>query len=398
MRDAAWERSTTSDPIVEAMTRLTTSVFGPDRATRARTAAILMCALMYAVCCSAAYHAANIGLMRPFAPTLLTWTAMPAYAVFYGLVRCGWSRRLSDPTLLIPQIIFALLAIAFAYTAVGPADRGVVLVLLALVMVFGMYTHTPAHSVIIGVFAMLLLGVAMGVLARTDPDYYPPALELLRFELMMGSVPALIYSAYQIASWRNRMAQQRRELREALAQVQQLAARDALTGLYNRRHMQERLEHSIKRYERYGEQFTVALIDLDHFKRVNDLHGHKVGDQALQSFASAASMVLRETDCLGRWGGEEFLFLLPNTGAHKAHVALERLREALQRCSVSSSVPELRVTFSAGIAVHNLPLTLNRTLERADQALYAAKQSGRDCSHIAPPPQTDAITLIQAES
>lgn len=398
MRDAAWERSTTSDPIVEAMTRLTTSVFGPDRATRARTAAILMCALMYAVCCSAAYHAANIGLMRPFAPTLLTWTAMPAYAVFYGLVRCGWSRRLSDPTLLIPQIVFALLAIAFAYTAVGPADRGVVLVLLALVMVFGMYTHTPAHSVIIGVFAMLLLGVAMGVLARTDPDYYPPALELLRFELMMGSVPALIYSAYQIASWRNRMAQQRRELREALAQVQQLAARDALTGLYNRRHMQERLEHSIKRYERYGEQFTVALIDLDHFKRVNDLHGHKVGDQALQSFASAASMVLRETDCLGRWGGEEFLFLLPNTGAHKAHVALERLREALQRCSVSSSVPELRVTFSAGIAVHNLPLTLNRTLERADQALYAAKQSGRDCSHIAPPPQTDAITLIQAES
>lgn len=395
MSDTAWQGGSSPDPIVEAMGRLTTSIFGPDRATRARTAAILLCALMYAVCCSAAYHAASIGLMRPFAPTLLTWTSMPAYAVFYGLVRCGWSRRFSDPTLMIPQIIFALLAIAFAYTAVGPDDRGVVLVLLALVMVFGMYTHTPKHSVIIGVAAMLLLGAAMGVLSSLEPDYYPPALELIRFELMMGTLPALIYSAYQIASWRNRMAEQRRALREALTQVQQLATRDALTGLYNRRHMQERLEHSIKRYERYGEKFTVALIDLDHFKRVNDVHGHRVGDQALQAFASAASMVLRETDCLGRWGGEEFLFLLPNTGAQKAHVALERLREALARCSASTSVPTLRVTFSAGIAVHDLPLTLNRTLERADQALYAAKQGGRNRCEIAPPPQTDAVTLVR---
>lgn len=390
-----WQRNQ-SDPIVDAMGRLTTFVFGPDRATRARTAAILLCALMYVVCCSAAFQAADIGVMRAEAPLVLLWTTLPAYGVFYGLVRSGRSKRLKDPTLMMPQTIFALMAIAYAYTAVGPADRGIVLVLVALVMVFGMYTHTPRQSVIMGVAAMLVIGITMGVLAQWDPVYYPPVLELLRFELMMGTLPALIYSAYQISSWRNRVAEQRRALREALEQVEQLAIRDGLTGLHNRRHMQDRLEHCVKRFERYGEAFTVVLIDLDHFKRINDTHGHKVGDQVLQSFASAAQLVLRETDCLSRWGGEEFLFLLPATHAHKAGVAVERLRESLKTCTISLSVPDLRLTFSAGIAVHDVPMPLHRTLERADQALYAAKQGGRNRSELALPPQTDAITLVRA--
>jgi len=107
-------------------------------------------------------------------------------------------------------------------------------------------------------------------------------------------------------------------------------------------------------------------------------------------------MVLRETDFLSRWGGEEFLFLLPATDAQKALVAVERLRESLKVCTISASVPELKLTFSAGVAVHDLPLPLHGTLERADQALYAAKQGGRDRSEVALPPQTDAISLVQS--
>ena len=120
------------DPIVDAVGRMVNVLFGPDRATRARTAAILLCAIMYGICCSAAYYAASIDLMRPFAPKLLLATSMPAYVAFYSLVRFGKTKQLKDPTLMLPQNIFALLAIAFAYTAVGPHDRGVVLVLIAL--------------------------------------------------------------------------------------------------------------------------------------------------------------------------------------------------------------------------------------------------------------------------
>jgi len=372
------------DPIIDSMGQLVKFVFGPDRATRARTGVILLCALMYAICCSAAFYAAEVGMMRDFAPRLLLATATPCYAIFYVLVRTGRTRSMRDPNLMIPQQSFSLLAIAFAYTAIGPHDRGLVLVLIALVMVFGMYTHQPRQAAFAGVLAMVLLAMCMGVLSHIDPVYYPPTLELLRFELMIGTLPPLILAAYQISAWRNRLAQQRRELRDTLEKVQALASRDALTGLYNRRHMQDRLLDSAKRHERYGERFTVVLVDLDHFKRVNDVHGHRVGDEALMAFASAATLALRESDTVGRWGGEEFLFILPNTSPTKALVALDRLRAALQHCSISSRVPGLRLAFSAGVAQHDLAAPVHRTLERADHSLYQAKASGRNRSLVAP--------------
>jgi diguanylate cyclase len=372
------------DPIIDSMGRLVKVIFGPDRATRARTGVILLCALMYAICCSAAFYAAEVGMMRDFAPKLLLLTAIPCYTAFYVLVRTGRTRTMRDPNLMIPQQSFSLLAIAFAYTAIGPHDRGLVLVLIALVMVFGMYTHQPRQAAFAGVLAMVLLAMCMGVLSHIDPVYYPPTLELLRFEQMIGTLPPLILAAYQISAWRNRLAQQRRELRDTLEKVQTLASRDALTGLYNRRHMQDRLVDSAKRHERYGERFTVVLVDLDHFKRINDVHGHRVGDEALMTFASAAMLALRESDTVGRWGGEEFLFILPNTSPAKALVALDRLRAALQHCGISSRVPGLRVAFSAGIAQHDLAAPVHRTLERADHALYQAKTAGRNRSLVSP--------------
>lgn len=372
------------DPIIDSMGRLVKLIFGPDRATRARTGVILLCALMYAICCSAAFYAAEVGMMRDFAPKLLLATTIPCYTAFYVMVRTGRTRTMRDPNLMIPQQSFSLLAIAFAYTAIGPHDRGLVMVLIALVMVFGMYTHQPRQAAFAGVLAMVLLAMCMGVLSHIDPVYYPPTLELLRFELMIGTLPPLILAAYQISAWRNRLAQQRSELRDTLEKVQALASRDALTGLYNRRHMQDRLVDSAKRHERYGERFTIVLVDLDHFKRINDVHGHRVGDEALMAFASAATLALRESDTVGRWGGEEFLFILPNTSPTKALVALDRLRAALQHCSISSRVPGLRVAFSAGVAQHDLAAPVHRTLERADHSLYQAKAAGRNRSLVSP--------------
>lgn len=373
------------DPLLDGVGRLVAFIFGPDRVTRSRTVAILLCALMYVICCWAASYVADIGLIRDFAPNLLMATTFPAYAVFFGLVRSGRTRHLKDPALMIPQNVFALLAIGFAYTALGPYDRGLVMVLIALVMVFGMYTHTPKQSVMVGLAAMLMLGVCMGVLSHVDPAYYPPNFELIRFELMLGTMPPLIFTAYKISSWRNRLFKQRTELKAALEQVQQLATHDSLTGLFNRRHMQDKLDNAVMRFDRYGERFTVVLIDLDHFKQVNDRHGHRVGDDSLSAFAKAALAVLRDTDTIARWGGEEFLILMPNTSQEKTQVALERLRTAMANCTLSAAVPTLRVTFSAGVAVHDSITALSQTIERADHALYEAKNTGRDRVVIAPP-------------
>ncbi len=381
------QHSPSPDPVVDSMNRLTVVVFGEDRATRARTAGILLCFVMYAISCGVAFYAATLDLIRPFAPQLLLWTTIPAYVGFYVAVRSGWSKRFSDPTLMLPQNLFALLAISFGYTAAGPADRGVVLVLIALVMVFGMYTHTPRQSVIVGVLAVISLGLCMGVLSQQDPAYYPPDLELLRFELLAGTVPSMAYCAHQLTTWRNHLKAQREQLRETLARVEDMATRDALTGLYNRRYMQQKLDDCIRRYDRYGEHFTIALVDLDHFKKVNDQYGHRAGDLALMAFGSAATLVLRDSDIVARWGGEEFIFLLPNTSAAKARIAMDRLRGALADAVVSSQWPDLRVRFSAGLAVHDQAAGLHHTLERADQALYRAKQNGRNQDVIAGDPQ-----------
>ena len=337
------------------------------------------------MCCLAAWYAAGVGIMHPVAPPILACVTLPVCIIALVLARSGYSRRFKDPTMMIPQNVLALVSISFAYLTILPQDRGVVMVLLSLVIMFGMYTHTPRQSLNVGAIALVGLGACMMILSQHDPSFYPFPRELVRFELLVSVIPVLVFTAIQLDAWRGRLKRQREELSKALATVQHLATRDTLTGLYNRRHMQERLEACLGRLDRYGERFTLALIDLDHFKTINDRHGHKVGDEVLTSFAHAAAAVLRESDVLGRWGGEEFLVVFPETAPEQARRPLERLQGELTRLAVSNSVPGLRVSFSAGLALHVAHATLNHTLERTDAALYEAKRGGRNQVVLAPP-------------
>lgn len=363
---------------MQAATPLVHWALGPDPATRSRVVGVGLCVLVYAVCCLVAWHAARVGIMRPWSVPVLVGLTMPANLLILTLVRSGWTRGRQDPSLMMPQNVLALSAIAFAYVAISAQDRGAVLVLLALVIVFGMYTHTPRQTLKIGAAAVGLLSLCMLVLSHLDPAAYPPMHELIRFELLVGTLPVLTYAALKLGRWRDRLRLQRADLTQALATVQHLATRDVLTGLVNRRFMQERLEDSVRRLDRYGERFSLAIIDLDWFKRINDQHGHRVGDEVLAAFAHAAAGVLRESDVLGRWGGEEFLILFPDSTPEQALTPLQRLREVLAQRMVSVSLPHVRVTFSAGLAQHAASAALTHTLERADIALYAAKRGGRD--------------------
>ncbi len=351
-------------------------MLGFDRATRERVVGVGLCVLVYLACSVVAHHVAHLGMIRPWMVDVLLWAVVPLNLLMLAAIRSGFTRRFRDPALTVPLFTVALVAISLAYIAIRPGDRGVVLGLITLVMVFGMYTHSPTQTLVTGIATMAVLGPCMAVLSRLDPAYYPGGRELLRFELLGGTVPVLIYASLQLAEWRNRLRQQRRELEAALAKVQELATRDGLTGLYNRRHMQELLDASVDRLERYGERFSVALIDLDHFKRINDTHGHRVGDEVLVSFSRIASAVLRETDVLARWGGEEFLVLLNDTQTSQANIGLERLRELLARTALVPNMPELKPTFSAGLTAYDTSEPLHVCIERADQALYRAKRRG----------------------
>jgi diguanylate cyclase (GGDEF)-like protein len=309
---------------------------------------------------------------------------MPA---FYLLVRSDWSSRLGNPGMDLPQCLYAIAAILFAYAITGPV-RSSVLMLIALVLVFGMFTLNARQVVIMGTATVAGLGVVMMTMVWLNPADFDPRLELIKFVLAACTLPAVSAVAFYVAQVRERLMAQHQELSHALAMLQEVVTRDELTGLWNRRHMTQLIEARIQRQQREGVGFCLALIDLDHFKQINDQHGHQVGDQALRAFADGARQVLRQTDTLARWGGEEFLLMLdmPEPGIEGGLVALARIREALQ--APLKTVPGLRIGFSAGLTEHPVGEPLHATLERADHALYAAKAAGRQRTEVLPAPRT----------
>lgn len=167
--------------------------------------------------------------------------------------------------------------------------------------------------------------------------------------------------------------------RIAERELQRLAREDALTGLANRRHFSHVAEMAIDRAARYGEALSLIMFDLDHFKLINDQWGHNVGDEVLREIVSRSQVCLRAADLLARWGGEEFIILLPHTRLEEACQVAGRLREAAQHSPVVSSRGRVMITLSAGVAQWQTGMSLDQLVSTADGSLYAAKQAGRNC-------------------
>jgi diguanylate cyclase (GGDEF)-like protein len=177
------------------------------------------------------------------------------------------------------------------------------------------------------------------------------------------------------------------ELRAANERLEHLASTDMLTTLSNRRAIDEALRRDIARADRDKTPLSVVLIDIDHFKVVNDTWGHSTGDAVLTFIGQLLNRSLRTSDVAGRWGGEEFLCILPNTDSTGATVVSERLRAELQKCAVSGPKGPVQVTASFGIAMVRGPGCRNEQealIRRADSALYSAKAQGRNRVVVAP--------------
>ena len=168
-------------------------------------------------------------------------------------------------------------------------------------------------------------------------------------------------------------------LRNALQEVERLAITDSLTSLYNRRHLFELADREFQRARRYQLPLSVMMVDIDEFKRVNDTYGHAIGDQVLQGVAECCRKELRGVDVIGRYGGDEFVALLPETGLSEACQVAERLRKTIAERVLDTKAGRVTVTVSLGIAVlDDDQLTPETLLDHADQSLYRAKQNGRN--------------------
>lgn len=302
-------------------------------------------------------------------------------------IASGWSKRFADPSLLVPQLVAAIvLALGMIHYFQGDA-RSVLLLLFVAIFFFGLFgLDTRRYLALTICTAAGYAALATWELADSGATRHAWLMEALRFSALVVITIWMSFIGGYFASIRNRLAAQRNALEQANAKLRELSIRDELTGLYNRRHLTERLEQESERGRRYGHGFSVALIDIDHFKAVNDSHGHSVGDEVLVAFAGILRRQVRFVDhlgrapqgTLGRFGGEEFLLILPGTPLEGAVTCVERMREAVTRASFVTAAGPLRISFSAGLAAQAPGETAEHLLQRADAALYRAKEAGRN--------------------
>jgi len=171
---------------------------------------------------------------------------------------------------------------------------------------------------------------------------------------------------------------------------------DALTGLLNRRAMQEALDEQLQRSRRLGEPFALLMIDADHFKAINDVQGHAAGDRALQHLGTLLASQMRDIDRVGRWGGEEFIVLMPGTSLAQAHDAAERLRERVQALPARWQDAAVPLTLSVGLSHWGGAADeLGALLARADAALYRAKAAGRNRVESEPAPGVPRVSVVR---
>jgi diguanylate cyclase len=175
-----------------------------------------------------------------------------------------------------------------------------------------------------------------------------------------------------------------RQLEAELEQVSDLVYQDYLTGALNRRGLEDAFAREFARSERHGTPLSIALLDVDHFKRLNDTYGHQAGDQALRHLAQVIKAILRPSDTVARYGGEEFVILFPDTTLEEAVKIMTRLQRELTKRFFLHDNQRILITFSAGVAQREGPESADSLLSRADEALYRAKQAGRNRVFAAP--------------
>jgi len=359
------------------------AVLGPPGPQRVRASQSLLALAAYSLFAAVLPGATALGLLEFDAWLWLPATYLSGALLFYVVIRSGLNLHIgSDPSLTLLQTVFGMLVCAGAYGVTGPI-RSDVMLLPPLILLFAMFSLRPAQSRALALFAFALLGAVMLWKTRTDPLRYPAKIEFIHIASIGIVLACVSVLSGRMGAIRERLKTQKSALESALERIGQLATRDELTGLVNRRHMNTLIRTEQLRQQRADSKMTIALIDIDLFKRINDCHGHQAGDIVLKAFAAASTDVLRAADVLARWGGEEFLLMLPTTHPEQALHSVERLRQALARAPLDAIAPGLNVTFSAGLSACTDDDSVDACIERADQAMYRAKTQGRDCSVLA---------------
>lgn len=307
--------------------------------------------------------------------TFITGAAMVLClsVLFYTVFKTGLNKRFADPTLTAPQI----LASTFTMLAVAYLDRSTQIALGPFMLIAfsaGLF-RLPIRSQIL--LAILCLGAYLGMILLRNHQHPHRAdfdTDLMQWLVLTLTLPSMIAVGNHIRQLRTVLNSTRYQLEH----YEEKAIRDELTGLYNRRQLQIELDQAKLQANSLSIPFCICLIDIDHFKTINDKNGHLVGDAILREFARIARETIRDSDIFGRYGGDEFMQILPDTDLKGAVMHAERLRVYAHFLDFHKILPQKNISISIGVAQYRNGEKISDLIERADVALYRAKQLGRN--------------------
>ncbi|WBL81019.1 GGDEF domain-containing protein [Bradyrhizobium xenonodulans] len=318
------------------------------------------------------------GAVSMAVPSLFWLGGLLIIGTFTVLSEAGFGDRFEDHYLTVFQIS-AHMALQLVFLLAVPTVGVAFIAVLFLIFAFGTLRMTSAQAML--TFALATSGLAFVFLGSDLPIGLPVTTRLERTASMLCFVLVIGQCAFLGlfgATLRKILYRRSIELKAAYQRIEELAELDELTGSYNRRCIMRLLDAEIEKSRQASAPCAIALIDLDWFKRINDAHGHPVGDEVLRTFAITIFANIRPADCFGRYGGEEFLLLLPGTDGEAASRMLDRLRGIVADLDWSAFSPGMRVTISAGVVTLRDNDTADTFLVRADSALYSAKALGRN--------------------
>jgi len=294
------------------------------------------------------------------------------------LSEINFNDRFKDQYLTVPQTIVGM-TIQLGAIYLAPEVGFYFIFILFIVLSFGALLMNARETATVWTYSTI--GLTALLLMTDKAVAMPMATWTERALVLVCAVTALgrcASTGLYGSTMRETLYKRGNELKAAHARIEELAQVDELTGLLNRRYIMKTLNEEMARAQRFGGACSVAIIDLDFFKRINDQYGHPVGDEVLRTFAITLFANLRAVDKLGRYGGEEFLMILPDTAKDQALRTLDRLRSIASEVDWAAISTVMNVTMSAGISEVRKEDSAADILARADAALYNAKDAGRN--------------------
>jgi diguanylate cyclase (GGDEF)-like protein len=324
------------------------------------------------------------GVMALHLPAVFALAATVAVGVPFVVFAQGWNLRMPDPNLTNAQTAASYL-IMLAFLVLVPQASPVFLSSLFVIAAFGTLVLSVRQYLWAWCFTGLgMVPVLLTVGGQLAIPVATPFQQLIMWLVVMSALGRVMFLSIRVNRLRDRLRQSNQQLKTSFAEAKQLATLDDLTQVWNRRSIlmftnEERLHAA-----QSNATFCLAMLDLDHFKSVNDTFGHPTGDEVLKVFAEKVSKILRTSDKFGRYGGEEFMLLLPNESLERGLMVAERVRTEIASVDWNAVAPGLSISISIGITAFRGQEPVEELLARGDAALYEAKHRGRNQTHAVP--------------